>query len=931
MKLRSLTLSLSAIAFCAILPSLAFADASENYEKALAAFNQEAFPESYIHLKNALQESPSHLPSKLLMGRVLLIDGYVNDAITEFEEVMAAGADLNLVLVPLANAYFISRDLDDLLELPIPRNLSAQVKLDVLLLKAAAHVQLNNLQQAQTLYENARLEFKKDVRALNGLAQIAFLNKDYVLANQYLDTAMAEHSQNPQSLFLRGLILQSQGRSADARAQFELAHQYDSFDPTIKRALANSYVEGNMLPEAQAMIAQIEEQTTGDLQTQLLKARLLAMQEKNGEADALLASLSQTLSLATDDNKEKTAWISLVTGITAYINQNYDVTVRELSRYVKTGSAPPELLGMLAEAHIRQGYPKKAVKLLELNESSVLKSIPVSSLLCDLYLASNKVFKCNSIVEDLKKTDGDNHSVILLEAKLLVRRDKAKQAIALLNDSNLDTNAEDVLLFKASLEANEQRYNEALQSANKLTLLQPDNYHYANLSADLNIRLGNLKDAETTLHKILFKDADNIAALMNLTRVEFAQNKLSASLTSIEKVIALAPTNTAALILHAQILVKQNELDSAIESLLTAKALAPNSAGPHELLVNIYRQQQKYPIALNEINALLKINRFNSAYLFEKANLLLVLDEPKKAKTQLDILFGQWSDNAAQLVELSRSQLQANDITGAQISLERAIDIAPDYALAKLEYGQLLLTQNRLSEVEALIANMQKAFTDNPNVFLLQGHYFKALGDTQQTYQAYTRALALDPNFTLPLIELYQLASQGEHANEFTQYLVQYLSTHTDAHFQRHLLADLNFIANDFANAEAHYQKLIAIDDLPNKARIYNNLAIIQIDSDNKQGLLYAEQASKLAPNSAAILDTKGWLLVKNTQYQEALKTLRLAFTLRSNDPSIRYHLAVALKELGRADQAKGQLKQAIDSAKDFPEKQEAIALLQTL
>jgi len=99
MKLRSLSISISAVAFCAVLPSLAFADTSADYEKALASFNQEAFSESYIHLKNALQESPSHLPSKLLMGRVLLVDGYINDAITEFEEVMDAGADLNLVLV----------------------------------------------------------------------------------------------------------------------------------------------------------------------------------------------------------------------------------------------------------------------------------------------------------------------------------------------------------------------------------------------------------------------------------------------------------------------------------------------------------------------------------------------------------------------------------------------------------------------------------------------------------------------------------------------------------------------------------------------------------------------------------------------------------------------------------------------------------------
>ncbi|WP_040515699.1 XrtA/PEP-CTERM system TPR-repeat protein PrsT [Paraglaciecola polaris] len=931
MKLCSLPISLSAIAFCAVLPSLAFADTSENYEKALSSFNQEAFSESYIHLKNALQESPSHLPSKLLMGRVLLVDGYVNDAITEFEEVMAAGADLNLVLVPLANAYLISRRFDALIDLPTPRSLSSSVKLDVQLLKAAAHIQKKELEQAKSIYENAQLQLGENSNILNGLAQIALLNKEYAQANQYLDSALSIDDKNSKSLMMRGLVLQSQGKSDKARNQFELAYQFDDFDPTIKRALANSYVEANMLSKAEEMIALIEEQTSGDLQTQLLKARVLAMQEKSSEADALLAQLNQMLSLATEKNKEQTSWISLVAGITAYINKNYEVTVRELSRYIKSSSAPPELLGMLAEAHIRQGDSKKAMELLELNESIVLNSIPVSSLLCDLYLASNKVFKCNSLVEELKQEHDINHTVILLEAKLLVRRDKIDEALALLNNSNIDTSAEDVLLFKATLEANNQRYAEALLSANKLIELQSDNLNYQNLHADLNIRLGNYQQATTSLNSVLSKDPENIAALMNLSRVQFTQNLLPESHQTIDKVVALQPTNITALVLRAQILVKQQSLDSAIESLLTAKAVDPNKAAPHELLANIYRQQQKYSVALTEMNALLKIDRLNSAYIFEKANLLIALDEPQKARSQLDIIFGQWSGDAPRLVELSRSQLQAKDINGAKLSLERASTIAPQYALAKLEYGQLLIRQGSLPEAKTVIDNMQKDFANNPNVYVLQGSYFTAINNIDRAYSAYFESVTLKPDFTLPLIELYKIASQGHHQEEFKQYLSNHLSVNKDAHFQRHLLGDLLYIEDDMQAAEAQYVKLLAVENLPNKARIYNNLALIKANAEPNKGLEYAELAVELVPNSAAILDTKGWLLVQNARYQEALTTLRTAFTMQSNDPSIRYHLAAALKGLGKPEQARNELKQALSGTTPFPEKQEAQALLKTL
>jgi putative PEP-CTERM system TPR-repeat lipoprotein len=931
MKLSSFRTSLNAIAFCAVFPSLAFADTSENYEKALSAFNKDAFSESYIHLKNALQETPSHLPSKLLMGRVLLVDGYVNAAITEFEEVIAAGADLNLVLVPLANAYLIGQRFDDLIDLPTPRALSESVASDVQLLKAAAHIQKKELNQAKSIYEHALFKQGETSNILNGLAHISFLNKEYAQANQYLDKALVIDSNNAKSRMLRGLVLQSQNKSEQARQQFELAYQADNFDPSIKRALANSYVEANMLSKAEEMITLIEEQTSGDLQTQLLKARVLAMQEKSSEADALLVQLSQILSLATEQNKDDTNWISLVAGITAYINKNYQVTVRELSRYIEVGSAPPELLGMLAEAHIRQGDSKKAMELLELNENIVLGSIPVSSLLCDLYLASNKVFKCNSLLEELKKDHSLNHSIILLEAKLLVRRDRTDEALALLKNKNLDTNAEDVLLFKTTLEANSQRYADALISANKLIQLQPQNLNYQNLQADLNIRVGNFSQATSLLNEILSKDPENIAALINLSRVQFSQRELSQSRNTIEKVIALQGTNISALMLHAQILLKQENLDGAIETLLTAKAIASNEAGPHELLANIYRQQKKYSIALNEINALLKIDRLNSAYLFEKATLLIALDEPKEAKSQLDILFGQWSDDEKRLVELSQTQIQANDISGAKLSLERAAAIAPEYMLAKLEYGRLLISLGDLTQAKSLIDSMQNDFTNNANVYVLKGNYFKAMKNIDGAFAAYFEAIKLKPDFTLPLIELYQIASQGKHQNAFKQYLNQHLSVDADAHFQRHLLADLLYIENDMQNAEAQYLKLIAVDALPNKARIYNNLALIKAGAQPKKGLEYAQNAAELAPNSAAILDTKGWLLIKNGQYQEALTTLRTAFTMRSNDPTIRYHLATALNGLGKAEQAKNELKQALASHRPFPEKQEAQALLQTL
>lgn len=118
---------------------------------------------------------------------------------------------------------------------------------------------------------------------------------------------------------------------------------------------------------------------------------------------------------------------------------------------------------------------------------------------------------------------------------------------------------------------------------------------------------------------------------------------------------------------------------------------------------------------------------------------------------------------------------------------------------------------------------------------------------------------------------------------------------------------------------------------MSNKANIYNNLAIIEPASNTEQALQYVERAVELAPKSAAILDTRGWLLTQNGQLQEALNVLRLAFTLRCDDLTIRYHIAFTLNALGRFSEAKKELTLTLASQRTFPEKQQAEQLLATL
>ena len=82
--------------------SYAFSQSAIDYEKALRSFNQENFDEAYVYLKNALQDNPSHLQSKLMMADILLRRNQTRAAIVEYQESLILGADLDIAYLPLA-------------------------------------------------------------------------------------------------------------------------------------------------------------------------------------------------------------------------------------------------------------------------------------------------------------------------------------------------------------------------------------------------------------------------------------------------------------------------------------------------------------------------------------------------------------------------------------------------------------------------------------------------------------------------------------------------------------------------------------------------------------------------------------------------------------------------------------------------------------
>ena len=109
------------------------------------------------------------------------------------------------------------------------------------------------------------------------------------------------------------------------------------------------------------------------------------------------------------------------------------------------------------------------------------------------------------------------------------------------------------------------------------------------------------------------------------------------------------------------------------------------------------------------------------------------------------------------------------------------------------------------------------------------------------------------------------------------------------------------------------YRKILAAN--PQHVAALNNRAMLLAErpADRAEAIRLIDRAIEIAGKDPGLLDTKGAILVYSNRPAEALQFLESATQGDNADPRHHFHLAVAYHALGKLDQAKAQLKIALD------------------
>ncbi len=851
-----------------------------------------------IQLKNALQQDPKMLPALVLLGQAHLRKGDPAAAEGVFAAAEKLGVERGQIATFYAQAYYEQGKLKPLLEKFGADGLAPATRLEVLLLRALAQLDLGQLDSALTtakqaeqikggeargLAMQAKVHLKagrwqeakesaqravqlspRDADAWNMQASVAHASGDLKTALQGYTRALEIKPEHLDARLARVGLLLDLNRDADAKTDIDYLQKNFAFDPRGNYLRALYYSRKGDEPKARAALTEatsILDQLPPDYlalhdQLQLLGGLAHFGLNQNERAKTYLGNY---ISL-----HPREAGARKVLGAIYLGEKQYDSAIAMLDPALKAYPDDARVMSMLGSAWMGKGNHAKAAGLLE--QAAKLQDSPdIQAGLGMSLLGAGRADAGFAALSRAYKQDPVKSQAGAALAITYLKRGAPKQAVAVVED---------------------------------MLKREPGNLSARNLLGVAKLAAGDRAGAREAYEAAIKGNHKLYAARLNLGRLDEAEGKADVARQRYLEIIKEEPNHVQAMMELARLEEGSGHADEAIRWLDKARSLRGRDLRPIMALVDVYLRQGNAQKALEAAKDAQAIVPDRADTLMALARAQIAIGNPGLARITLGRVSQLAAFDPALLTRVATLQLQTGDHAAASYSLSKAL-------LTDARYLPALILQTRIDLQTGNIA----AAEQHVNEILSQGRDRTeaqwALGDlrmAQKRYdeatQAYRSAHARTPGGE-SLFKLYRAMLASGKAREATVMLADWVRAHPGDRMAFHALGEAYLSMQDWPHAREVYSELIRTDS--KDARAYNNLAMVLMRQNDPAALQQAERARALAPTVPQANDTLGWILVQQGQVENGLRYLREAALRAPNDPEIRAHLDAAQSRQGRS------------------------------
>ena len=444
------------------------------------------------------------------------------------------------------------------------------------------------------------------------------------------------------------------------------------------------------------------------------------------------------------------------------------------------------------------------------------------------------------------------------------------------------------------------------------------------LKAKLNLELGKLSDAEAIYNKYL--KTDNLNAMLGLSEVYLRTNKPEQVEVLLQRALATGKDDKKVVLLLVRFYssLKQHEKSYVLLNKMISKTKDNVYRG---MLAKLYYQQHRYTDAAQTGEEILTSDSENHTARLVAGSAYMRLKNYSKAENMFKVMISQKPDFMKGYLLLAKIA-HINSYKEQSLSyLDQALKVKSDFIPAIHATVDIYVDSKQNDLALNFAKNVTASLADKKMAYLVMGVTYTKLGESKKAYEQFNRAIEGDSTNIKLAFKRYQLAKEA-HGNDFAiKELIAWLDKTEEI---KNYLAAANFVLSrkEYVAAKQFYENYLEKESSNPVA--YNNLSWIYSElGETKKALVYARKALTLAPNSPAIMDTVGWLLVQSKEYDEAEGYLTKAYNRLKNNPSIGFHLASLYYHQNKRANARAILKIVVES--DFAEKEQAMALYEKL
>jgi len=878
------------------------------------------YDSAIIELKNALQEDSESGEARWLLGKVYLESGDVLSAEKELQRALKLGWPHSDVVPALAESLLAQGEYAQVRKLE-ETGLQPQAEARLLAAKALAAMGLGENNKAKKLVNKALNKAPESTEALLAKARILASQGDFTGADVALDALLSHDPENGGAWGLIGDIRMGQQKLDEALAAYDkaIAFQPNNYGVLFKRALL-SLQSGN-LEAAQIDTSELLRIAPQHPGANYIQGLIHFQAGEYGEAIT-------ALSVAEPAFKQFPLALFFL-GSAQLLEGNVDQAAVQAARFQRI--APQSIRGrkLLATIYLQEGKYGDVQELLRPVLDANPEDVDALNLMANALLRDGKTDEGITLLSKVAELQPDSPvAQVRLGAGLLMggKGDDAAQHMETALKLDPEFQQADILLVLNHLQKRD--YDAAIDAAQAYRRRNLTSTTPLNLLGRVYLAAGQQDKAKESFQKALKFDVGDPAANHNLAQMAVASENLAAARQYYATILEHHEDYLPALIQLALLDAKEEDKESLIGHLEQAIKAHPAAIEPRLLLGRYYLSEGRPEKVAPLFSSLEEVQKQSPQVLQLMALAQLSQKEHGEAQFTLEQLMASTPDTAPLHHLMAMAAAGSGDTERAEQELRRALELDEDYLPSRIALARLALVNGRDDEFYQHLEILESLAPENPEVILLLAASANRKGDTSAAVKLAEQAFTLAPGTATVLALASHKEAAGDHEGALQLYRT-WIDENPEDVAVRMTIANSLQMAQKVEEAKMEYEQIVQLD--PDNVVALNNLAWYIREENPAKALEYVRHANSIAPDSADVLDTLAVVEYLNKDYKQAERSIERALRQSPDNPSLLYHSAMISAATGDKSTAIGILEKLLESGADFPELDQADALLVAL